>query len=141
MYGSLEDSRKSFLDVQFDFLPRAAFGFLSNVATVLFGSCSLSSTKMSGCINDRDESWKLSLETSPSQINEEPQYRLIHAEDVTLQQTSSESQVSAGVHGNVAGSAGSPKTDWFEQFGFANDYSDHHFIDVVTSQVRSLICS
>ncbi|CAA6665715.1 unnamed protein product [Spirodela intermedia] len=145
VYGSLEDSRKRLWDVQFDFLTRAAIGLLSNVATVLVGyhgSLSLSSTKMPGRINDRDESWKLSLEPSASQINEKPEYRLIHPEDVTqhdeiLQQTSLENQVSDGVHGTLVESASSAKADWLEQFGFANDYSDHHFIDGVSSQVRS----
>ncbi|MQM22236.1 hypothetical protein Taro_055286 [Colocasia esculenta] len=131
MNFSDEDCKKNLWDAKAPFFPRAAVGFLANVATTLFGlrgSTSLSGTKTSGSFGDLNNDCDVDFKMPASKVMEEPERQIMHTEDVneTLRE-SSENQLAICME-IPATAVGSTKTE-FKQFGIVDDYSDHHFFD------------
>uniref|UniRef100_A0A1D1Y099 E2 ubiquitin-conjugating enzyme n=1 Tax=Anthurium amnicola TaxID=1678845 RepID=A0A1D1Y099_9ARAE len=139
LHDSEKNCRKNLWDARALFFPRAALGFLSNVATILFGhhgSTSLSGTEMSGYFEGHNKCCSPRLETPALQITEESERQIMHPEHAMLhneklRQNSLVNQETVGVHDPLAVVVARSKTEEFKQFGVGDDYSDHHFIDEI----------
>ncbi|KAF6141983.1 hypothetical protein GIB67_037951 [Kingdonia uniflora] len=121
-----EDSNKELWETSAFFLPRAAIGFFTSVATSLFGSHSSTTPSGSGekiYPGGPSESYEFDLHGLPSEsenamgslLKKEACKTLHNIEEITELQLSSSNK----------------KAGRFKQFDMVGDLSDHHFVNVI----------
>ncbi|KAK9267359.1 hypothetical protein L1049_009784 [Liquidambar formosana] len=147
--GVGEDCKKYPWQSSSFFLPRAAIGFFTSIATSLFGSLgstSLTCPKSSGLISEHGTKYgvlhdKEVLEPCGSCIEGQPM--IIGDLQETSNEASSKQQVKEIQEDkkNLLFSLGSKNPEHCRQFDMVGDCSDHHFVDharkgLVSSQVK-----